>query len=192
MTRMISAARKGNKEAKDKLFTFVYEEMRRIAAKSRGAGKFGHTMQPTALANEAYLFLEKRFPLPPYQEPENRATFFHTVALAMRAILKDYWRKKRAKKRGEGKAPVVMESSIEDKEEDTGFDAVDYLVLDEAMDRLEARNSRWFGVVMHKYYAGRVTSEIADLMGISVETVKKDWKLARAWLLRELDREETK
>ena len=186
---MIVDARNGDKETKDKLFTVMYEEMRRIAAKSRGVGRCGHTMQPTVLANEAYLFLEKRFPLPPNEEPENRATFFHTVALAMRAILKDYWRKKKAKKRGEGKTPAVLESSIEDKEEGD-FDAVDFLVLDEAMDRLEARNSRWFSVVMHKYYAGRATPEIAHLMGVSVETVKKDWKLARAWLLRELDRED--
>jgi RNA polymerase sigma factor (TIGR02999 family) len=183
---MIGAARKGEKEAKDRLFTLVYEEMRHIAAQRRGIGKFGHTMQPTVLAHEAYLFFEKRFPLPPADEPEHRETFFRTVALAMRAILKDYWRKKRAMKRGGGETPAVLESDIEIKEEG-GFDTVDFLALDEAMDRLEVRNSRWFSVVMHKYFAGRTTPETAHLMGLSVETVKKDWKLARAWLLRELD-----
>ena len=188
LTRMIVDARKGDKATRDKLFTFVYEELRRIAARRRGVGKSGHTMQPTVLANEAYLFLEKRFPLPPADEPDNRATFFHTVALAMRAILKDYRRKKNAKKRGGGEIPAVLESDVE---EDRGgdFDAVDLLALDEAMDRLEARNDRWFGVVMHRYYAGRSMPEIAGYMGLSPETVKKDWKLARAWLLRELDRE---
>lgn len=162
--------------------------MLRIAKRSRGVGKYGHTMQPTVIVHEAYLFFEKRFPLPPSDEPEDRETFFRTVALAMRAILKDYWRKKRAMKRGGGETPAVLNFDIE-CEVDGDFDRVDYLVLDEAMDRLEARNARWFSVVMHKYFAGRTTNEIAHLMGVSVETVKNDWKLARAWLLRELDQE---
>jgi RNA polymerase sigma factor (TIGR02999 family) len=188
---MIHSAREGDKEARDSLFDIVYEEMRRIASKSRGAGAFGHTMQPTALANEAYLFLEKRFPLPPTDQPEDRSMFFRTVALAMRAILKDYWRKKRAAKRGGGDTPLAIEHDLTDRAvEGTDFEAVDFLDLDEAMDRLEKRNGRWFTVVMHKYYAGRTVPEIAQLMDVSQETVKKDWHLARAWLLRELEQKD--
>jgi len=187
LTKIIGAARKGEKKAKDMLFSLVYEEMRRIAARSRGIGKIGHTMQPTALVHEAYLFFEKRIPLPPSDEPEHRETFFRTVAMAMRTILKDYWRKKMAKKRGGGETPINLETNIEIKEEKGDFETVDFLVLDEAMDRLEARNSRWFSVVLHKYYAGQTIPEIANFMGVSVETVKKDWKLARAWLLREME-----
>ena len=86
------------------------------------------------------------------------------------------------------KLAAEMKKVNDKAEEDSGFGAVDFLDLDEAMDRLEQRNGRWFSVVMHKYYAGRAVPEIADLMGVSVETVKNDWKLARAWLLRELER----
>ncbi|MFH1998292.1 MAG: ECF-type sigma factor [Planctomycetota bacterium] len=184
---LIGSARKGDKVAKDELFTLVYDKMRRIAALSRGVGKQGDTMQPTVMVHEAYLHFEKYFPLPPEEKHEDRALFFQMAALAMRTILKDYWRKKKAKKRGGGETPLSLQSSIPDRESDGVFDVVDIMALDEAMDRLEKRNRRWFSVVLHKYYAGRTTQEAAHLLGISAETVKNDWKLARAWLLRELE-----
>ena len=184
VTRLIHVAREGDAAAKNRLFELVYSELQAIARRRPGVGKPGDTMQATALVNEAYLFFEKHFPIPPRNERENRETFFCTVALAMRAILKDYWRAKRSKKRGGDEEIVAYAGQEPARDELREFDQVDFLALDEAMNRLEGRSARWFGVVMHRYFAGRSVEETAELMGISPATVKSDWALARAWLHR--------
>ncbi|MEC9374440.1 MAG: ECF-type sigma factor, partial [Planctomycetota bacterium] len=89
VTTLIVAARHGDREAKDALFNLVYEELRAIAHRTPLVGRDGETMQPTVLANEAYLQFVRRIPPPPENEPDSRAAFFRTVALAMRTILRD-------------------------------------------------------------------------------------------------------
>lgn len=187
VTVLIQATRGGDETAKDQLFTLVYDELRRIAARRPGVGKAGQTMQATALVHEAYIFFERRFPQAPAEERENREVFFRTVALAMRAILKDYWRKKKARKRGGDQQITPMGEMEIVQTPDEELSRVDFLALDQTIDRLEERNARWFGVVLHRYFAGRSIEETAELMGIATATVKSDWKLARAWLLRELE-----
>ena len=159
VTLLIQATREGDEAAKDQLFTLVYSELRRIAARRPGVGRQGETMQATALVHEAYLFFERRFPEPPSDDRENREVFFRTVALAMRAILKDYWRRKKAKKRGGDHGIIPLgEMEIGDSPDDE-LNRADFLALDHAIDRLEDRNSRWFSVVLHRYFAGRTIAE---------------------------------
>lgn len=184
VTLLIAASRAGDAKAKARLFEVVYEELRRIARKSRHAGSEGETLQPTALANEAYLLLSQRFPLPPKSDRESRETFFRTVAQAMRMILRDYWRQKNTEKRGGGAMQFTLRG---DEPDDAGGDApVDFLQLDEALDRLRLSHERWYDVLMHRYFAGRTVEETAELMGVGVTTVKTDWQSARTWLRREL------
>ncbi len=187
LTLLIAATRKGDERAREQLFAIVYEEIREIARRSRFAGADGETMQPTALANEAYLFFQDRFPRAPTDNRENRETFFRTVALAMRTILRDHWRKKNALKRGGGAAPFGYDGNDPvDAGGDCEFGSIDFLQLDEALDRLRVYNERWHDVVMHRYFAGRSIEETAELMGIGSTTVKTEWRVARAWLQREL------
>ena len=186
LTLLIQSSRDGDAEARERLFSAVYGELRRIASSSRFVGRYGDTMQATALANEAYLFFERHFPVPPKDQRENRETFFRTVALAMRTILRDYWRSKHAARRGGEDQPVAIGDHDVPDIHESEFGGVDFLDLDEALRRLEGRNARWFGVVMHRYFGGRTIQETAELMGISPATVKADWTLARAWLRMKL------
>ena len=187
LTMLIVASRAGDTTARERLFELVYEELRQIARRSRFAGADGDTLQPTALANEAYLLFHDRFPCAPCDDRENRETFFRTVALAMRTILRDYWRKKNAAKRGGGAQPFRFDrGDPPDPSCDNEFKSIDFLQLDEAIDRLRLYNERWHDVVMHRYFAGRTIEETAGLMGIGTTAVKTEWRLARAWLRREL------
>lgn len=187
LTMLIAATRRGDDRAREQLFAIVYEEIRDIARRSRFAGADGETMQPTALANEAYLFFQDRFPCAPSDDRESRETFFRTVALAMRTILRDYWRKKTALKRG-GVAPRFGLDGNDpvDVGGDDEFDSVDFLQLDDALDRLRFYNEQWYDVVMHRYFAGRTIEQTAEIMGTGTTTIKTWWRVARAWLHREL------
>ena len=184
--QLIRASREGDAEAKNELFSRLYDELRRIAQRTVGWQAYGHTMQATALANEAYLFFEKGFPAPPTEDREGREVFFRTAALAMRAIMKDHWRRKKALKRGGAAARLPLGDQVAVASEIGDFQQFDFLDLDEALDALEQRNGRWFGVVMHRYFGGRTVEETAQLMGLSPATVKNDWQIARGWLWRRL------
>jgi len=187
VTTLVVAARHGDQSAKDNLFALVYDELRDIAHRSPMVPREGATLQATALANEAYLQFVRRIPPPPEDEPDSRATFFRTVALAMRTILRDYYHKKmKAQKRGGEEKPIAL-GDFDPAARSNSFDGVDFLTLDDALTGLERYNARWFDVVMHKYFAGRSNEETAELMGVGVTTVKKDWKLAKAWLQREVE-----
>ncbi len=171
--------------ARDRLFTLVYEDLRRIARNRRGVGAAGETMQPTVLANEAVAEMLRRMESPGGFPLSSRSEFFGAVALAMRSILKDHRRARLAAKRGGGVVAVALRDE-ESSRDETPFGAVDLLALDEAMDRLERYDERWHRVVMFRFYAGRTIEETAELLGSGVTTVKSDWRGARAWLAREL------
>lgn len=193
LTLLIESSRKGDRDASGRLFALIYDELKVIARRSRYAGGHGETMQPTALANEAYMVFERRFPIPPSGERESRETFFRTVALAMRTILRDHWRRKNAEKRGGGDKPVALGAhdpaarGTPGSDGDGEMDQLDFLSLDAALDALEQYNERWCDVVMHRYFAGRSIEETAELMGVGVTTIKSDWQLAKAWLRREME-----
>lgn len=189
ITRAIAAARDGESGAKDRLYELIYDDLKRIALRIPHVGRPGDTMQPTVLLNEAYLDLERRFPGKPQEVKENRATFYNSVALAMRTLLRDYWRSKLALKRGGDKRRADHDLDRIALDSPSEWSGERYLALDEALERLEKYNPRWYGVVMHRYFAGQTIEQTAELMGAAPSTVSADWKLARAWLRQALGTE---
>lgn len=185
ISHLLRGVVEGREGASDELFSVVYEELRRIARDSRFVGAHGDTMQATVLANEAYLTLARRFALSNDREIPDLEAFYRSVALAMRTILRDYWRSKTAAKRGGPRQPAPLLGDVTPQQEGA-FSVVDYLALDEALGELESFNPRWFAVVMHRHFAGRSVEDTASMLNIGVTTVKSDWQLARAWLRRKM------
>ncbi|MCA9312471.1 MAG: sigma-70 family RNA polymerase sigma factor [Phycisphaerales bacterium] len=182
ITLLIRAARDGGQAERDHLFRTVYEELRLMAQSMRHVGHDGQTLQATVLANETFLELQRRFPLPPERIPESRATFFRTVALAMRTILRDYWRARTALKRGGGSRPARLADADLAATPEIDEDAEAFIALDEALSRLQAHNERWYDVAMQRFFGGRTIPETARILEISESTVQADWRQARAWL----------
>lgn len=167
----------GNEAALESLIPLVYDELRRIAKRYMRQQSAGHTFQTTELIHEAYLKLAKQ----EEQNWQNRAHFYGVAAQAMRHILVDYARSKQSLKRG-GMQQVTLDEgvavSLERSEE--------MLALDEALKRLAELDERKSRVVELKYFGGLTNEETAEVLKISPETVKRDWKFSRTWLLREL------
>jgi len=183
---MIGDARGGSPEARERLYERIYSELRGIARRTPRAGRAGDTLQPTVIVNELFVEFERRFPPPPRDVPESRATFFRTVALAMRTICRDYWRSQMAQKRGGGEKPAQINERLDGASDDELMTPSGFLDLDEALSRLETFNTRWFEVVIHRYFAGRTIAQTAELLNMAESTVSADWQLARAWLRKEL------
>jgi RNA polymerase sigma factor (TIGR02999 family) len=160
----------------------VYDEMRRLAAGYLRHERPGHTLQPTALAHEAYLrLLDQR-----NVTWQNRAHFMALAAQAMRRILVDHARRKRAEKRGGG-APHVALDAADAEPAIVDAQGVPIEYLNAALDRLAALDERQSRVVELRYFGGLSIEETAEVLAVSPATVKRDWTLARAWLHRELE-----
>lgn len=170
----------GNHEALDELMPVVYGELRRLARSYMRRERPEHTLQTTALVNEAYLKLidQKRV------RWQNRAHFFGIAAQIMRRILVDHARKVRADKRGGGEAKVPYEEGIGMAE----TPSVDLVALEDALGRLEKLDERQARIVELKYFMGMKIEEIAEVVGISPATVKREWSTAKMWLQREIRR----
>jgi RNA polymerase sigma factor (TIGR02999 family) len=170
----------GEAGSADQLLPLLYAELRRLArARLAGAGA-GQTLQPTALVHEVYLRLSSTDT--PWQ---NRAHFFGAAAIAMRRILVEQARRKRTAKRGGGQANLDLDDI------DIAIEApdVDLLGLDEALDRLQEEDPRKASIVSLRFFAGLEREEIAELLGVSVRTVDREWKYCVARLHRELQGE---
>jgi RNA polymerase sigma factor (TIGR02999 family) len=168
----------GDDAALAELTPLIYEELRRLAHRHMGGERPGHTLQTTALVNEAYLRLADQTN-PRWQ---NRAHFFAVAARAMRQILVSYARSNRAQKRGGGAFKVELdETAIVSPEQSKEF--VD---LHEALERLVTLDSRKAQVVELKYFGGLNYDEIAEVLKISRVTVRRDWEFAKLWLYTEL------
>jgi len=166
--------------ALDALWPRVYEELRRLARRSmRGQGP-EHTLEPTALVHEAYLKLSRS----PGLDASDQARFLGLAARAMRQILVDHARGKAAAKRGDGGFRVELAEGLGA----TPPLAVDLLALHAALDRLAAYDERKVRIVEMRYLAGLTLEEVAEVLGLSVPTVKRDAAMAKAWLFRELER----
>jgi len=177
VTEALNRMARGDAEAFDRLLPVVYREMKRIAAGYLKDERPGHTLQPTALAHEAYLRLVGRG-----AHWENRAHFLGVAARAMREILVDHARRRRAQKRGGGQAMTQLdEALVVGGDRPIAFDDLDEALTDLA--RLSERQAR---VVELRYFGGLTIEETGDVLGISPVTVKRDWATARAWLYREL------
>jgi RNA polymerase sigma factor (TIGR02999 family) len=178
VTTWLHRLREGDPEALGALLPLVYDELRQLAkAQLRGEG-VGHTLSATALVHEAYLRLAEREKL----TPADRRHFFAIAAQAMRRVLVDYARTRKRKKRGGGEIPLAL-----DADEFLSPQAAEELVsLDEALERLAQANERAAKVVEQRFFAGLTLEETADVLGVSMKTVQRDWLLARAWLRKEI------
>jgi RNA polymerase sigma-70 factor (ECF subfamily) len=178
VTSMLIAWSGGDSSMADRLMEAVYDDLRRKAAGILRRESPGHTLQPTALVNEAYLRLvdQKRVAW------QNRAHFLAVAARLMRRILIDYARRRRAAKRG-GEATRV---TLDDFAASPGSTPLDLLVLDEALAELTALDARQGQIVELRAFGGLTVEETAEALGISPATVKRDWSFAQAWLERRL------
>lgn len=179
ITRLLNATAAGDTSAQTELIDAVYQELHRLASSyMRREHRPDHTLQPTALVNEAYLLLIGDNPV----NWDNRAHFYSAAAKTMRRILIDHARSHRAVKRS---------GSLERVQLDDALIAVDakaneLLELDAALDRLALLDARQARVVELRFFGGLTVEETAKVAGISEKTVKRDWALARAWLENEL------
>jgi RNA polymerase sigma factor (TIGR02999 family) len=169
--------RSGEPGALDALVPLLYDEMRDLAASYLNKERADHTLQPTALAHEAFLRLAEQREV----VLRNRSHFMGLVAQSMRRVLADHARRHRAQKRGGGAIRVAFEEA-----ENVGVSDVAADDLDTALEDLAKLDPRQARVVELRFYAGLSIEETAEVLGVSPATVKRDWLVARAWLLREL------
>jgi RNA polymerase sigma-70 factor (ECF subfamily) len=178
VTVLLERWRGGDRAALDELMPLVYGELRSLADRHLRNERAGHTLQPTALVNEAYL----RLAAVRGGGFENRAHFFAAAATAMRRILVDHARRRGRQKRGADVTIVDLDVDLV-----AGIDPrVDLLALDDALDRLTAVSPVKGKVVELRYFGGLSVEQTAEFLGISPATVKRHWAFARVWLYREL------
>ena len=174
-TRLIAAARDGDRDSLDALLPHVYDELRQIA-RARLRRRSGETLNTTAVVHEAYLKLTAG-ETPPF---EDRSHFFALAARSMRFVLVDYARDRAAQKRGGPGADLPLDEALAVAGDHA--DAHDLLALDAALDRLGALSERLAETVELRFFGGLTHDEVAEATGRSVPTVKRDWRRARAYL----------
>ena len=175
VTGLLQQLATGDSDAAEQLVPIVLEELHRLAQYYLAGERPGHTLQPTALVNEAYLKLVGD----QARDWRNRAHFIGVSAAIMRRILVDHARRKRALKRS---SPEIPSELPEWPQWPSPEQADELVALDSALDRLEAMNSRQRRVVELRYFGGLSVEETAETLGVSPITVKRDWAAARAWL----------
>lgn len=178
ITGLLREAREGNQDSANRLLEQVEAEMRRIAARLMAAEGQGHTLQPTALINEAYIRIFKGQPV----EWKDRAHFYAVVARQMRHTLVDHARLKKSSKRGSGAVKLSLDEARE-----TGPAIVDVDEIDTALSELERLDPRAAKIVELRFFGGLTDNEIAEALQISFAKVRRDWDFARAWLKRYLN-----
>ena len=178
VTSLLLELKRGNKEAEGLLIPLVYKELRRIAAKYIRRESPGHSLQATALVHEAYIRLINIREV----DWQSRSHFFAVSATLMRRILVDHARAIHARKRGSGWDPVSLNEALLPSPER----APEILALDEALNKLASFDERQSKIVELRFFAGMSEDEAASVLGISARTVKRDWRIAKAWLFREL------
>jgi RNA polymerase sigma factor (TIGR02999 family) len=180
ITQLLVDWGKGDQAALEKLMPLVYDELRRLASNYLRRERATHTLQPTALVNEAYLKLVDQR----NAKWQNRAHFFGISAQLMRRILVDHARQHQAAKRGGSNQP---RHSITSAERVAKQPEVDLLALNEALEELTQMDPQQAQIVELKFFGGLSIDETAEVLGISHATVERDWKMARAWLRRQLE-----
>jgi RNA polymerase sigma factor (TIGR02999 family) len=178
VTRILEAAQQGDPTAADQLLPLVYEELRRLAAHKMATEAAGHTLQPTALVHEAWLRLVGN----QNQKWEGRAHFFAAAAEAMRRILIDRARRKRAARHGGDQQRV----DLQEVDLAAAGDDDQLLAVNDALDKLAAQHKEEAELVKLRYFVGMTNEEAAEVLGISARTAKYYWTHARAWLYREI------
>jgi RNA polymerase sigma factor (TIGR02999 family) len=186
VTRILAAAERGDPQAAERLFPLLYDELRRLATAQMAREKPGHTLDATALVHEAYM----RLMASPGREPgqvqfADRRHFFLASAEAMRRILVESARKKKSLKRGGARQRLdLFENELPGAPPDE-----ELVTLDEALDRFAQEQPRMAELVKLRFFAGLTLEQAAEALGVSTRTAKRDWTFARAWLRRQMDRE---
>ena len=178
ITQMLVDWGNGDQAALEKLTPLVYDELHRLARRYMGRERPGHTLQTSALVNEAYIRLIDWKDI----QWQNRAHFFAVSAQLMRRILVDFARSRNYAKRGGAARNVSLDEAMVVSREK----GADLVALDDALDSLARLNERQSRVVELRFFGGLELEEIAEVLKVSVGTVRRDWSLARAWLHREL------
>ena len=178
VTRLLEAAGGGDRQALEQLYEQVYGELRKMANSGMRRERDGHTLQPTALVNEAFIRLN-----PGDSAWENRRHFFGAAAQAMRRILVDHARQKQAEKRGDGLERITL-SDLDIGAPETDLDV---LAVNDALDRLAAEDPRLAEMVNLRFFAGMSIADTAQALDMSPATVKRDWVFARAWLYEQIE-----
>ena len=177
VTQLLKGMKSGDQSAMERLLPLVYSELHRLAASYMRRERQDHTLQPTALINEAYLRLAGED-----LDWQNREHFFGVAANVMRRVLVDYARAHQAEKRGGDLKRVELEEWLAISDERTE----EMLALDEALTRLTEVNPRQAKVVELRYFGGLSVEQIAAVLQIATRSVKRDWALARIWLFQQL------
>lgn len=181
LTQLLQAWSEGDQGALEELMPVVYDELRRLAQRYMADERPGHTLQPTALVNEAFLrLLESAHP-----NWQSRAHFFAVCARMMRRILVDWARSRQALKRGSDVPPLELQDALAV----TGQPVTDLVAIDDALQALAAVDPRKSQTVELRFFGGLSVKETAEVLQVSEETVLRDWKLAKNWLRRELSKE---
>ena len=179
VTQLLVAWGEGDQAARDELMAAVYHELHHLAHNYMKRESPGHTLQTSALVNEAFLRLIDQKNV----RWQNRAHFFGLAAQMMRRILVDYARSRRYAKRGGGLRDLSLDEALTVSQERTE----QVVVLDETLDRLAQFDPRKSKIVELRFFAGMNIEETAEILGVSPATVMRDWTLAKAWLRREMD-----
>lgn len=179
ITKLLKAHSSGNQQALGELIPLVYDKLHDMAHFRMLGERSGHTLNTTGLVHEAYLRLAKFNRI----NWENRAHFFGIASQLMRNILVDYAVKKKAKKRGGDRQRVTLGS----QHNATEINLHDILSIHQALEQLAEIDERQVRVVECRFFGGSTLEETAKALGISTATVSRDWKMARAWLNRELE-----
>lgn len=178
ITQLLLAWRNGESKALDELMPLVHRELKRIARNFMRRQNAGHTLQTTALVNEAYVRLIDSDKV----NWQDRSHFFAISAQLMRRVLVDAARRRNSAKRGGERVQVTLADDVKTAK----ANQADVVAIDDALKRLAKLNQRQCQIVELRYFGGLTEDEIAETLNISSRTVRRDWNLARAWLYREL------
>ena len=179
VTLLLDRFAQGDRSAEEALIALVYVELHRLALLRLKAERPGHTLQPTALVNEAYLRLCRSREI----DWQNRAHFYCVAARIMRQILVDYARQHNAQKRNEGTSAIPLEQAISI----SSAQSLTALEVDDLLRRLALVSERQAQVVEMRFFGGMSEEEVAAILGKSVRTIRRDWLMARAWLHEQLN-----
>lgn len=179
-TQALSAAARGDEAAAARLLPLVYDELRALAACALRRERPDHTLQPTAIVHEAFLRLIDQT----HAEYNSRTHFFAIAAQVIRRILVDHARQHGAAKRGAGWMKITLSHAAQPSRDDE----LDLLALDEALTTLASLDPRQAKVVELRFFGGLSVEEAAKALGVSPRTIEEDWRMARAWLKRELEK----
>jgi RNA polymerase sigma-70 factor, ECF subfamily len=179
LTLILARARAGDEDARGEVLAQVYDELRRVASRLMRRERTDHTLSPTAVVHEAVIRLLGGAV---FDNAPDRSYLFASAARAMREVLIDHARRRAADRRGGGRQRVSLDAVL-DYFEGQGLDIVE---VHEALDRLAERDERQAQVMTLRYFGGMTVHEVAAALGVSVVTVERDWRLARAWLVGQL------